>query len=100
MGLSSFFRRHLGPYHLLPLCRNPAASGSTLAGSCVPGPDQSRSGPGSHFVLSKTAARGAATLRFRRLIALNEDIAVAVIAFAAIYVALVVLGAAERANLL
>ena len=84
----------------LPPCRHPACSGTTPAESGDPGADHPCASPGSHFVLSRTAASGIATARFRRLVALHEDIAVAVIAFAAIYVALVVLCAAERANLL
>lgn len=84
----------------LPPCRHPACSGTTPAESGDPGADRPCTSPGSHFVLSRTAASGIATARFRRLVALHENIAVGLIIFAAIYVALVALGAAERANLL
>lgn len=82
-----------------PSCQIPAISGSTPAGRCDPGRDDPCSRSGSHFVLSRSAARGVLTMRFRRLVALHEDVAVALIVFAAAYVGLVLLGAAMQAGL-
>lgn len=82
-----------------PQCQSPAVSGATPAGSGDPGPFVPCSGPGSHFVLSRTATRGTRTMRFRRLVARHEDAVFVLILFTGAYVALVLLGAAIRANL-